>query len=33
MTSVPLWTSAARLEESLNNLAKARALLEQVRAP
>ncbi len=31
MNSIPLWVSAAQLEERAGNLAKARALLEQVR--
>jgi pre-mRNA-processing factor 6 len=30
LDSVPLWVSAARLEERSSNVAKARALLEQV---
>ncbi len=31
MNSVPLWLSAARLEEAQLNVPKARALLEQAR--
>jgi pre-mRNA-processing factor 6 len=31
MDSVPLWLSAARLEEETGNVPKARALLEQGR--
>ena len=30
LSSIPLWTSVARLEESLGALGRARALLEQV---
>jgi pre-mRNA-processing factor 6 len=30
MDSIPLWVAAARLEERAGNVAKARALLEQV---
>lgn len=30
MSSTPLWTSLARLEEKSKNLARARAILEQV---
>jgi hypothetical protein len=33
MTSIPLWLSAVRLEADSGNLAKARALLEQVWQP
>lgn len=31
MDAIPLWVAAARLEEGAGNVAKARALLEQVR--
>ncbi len=31
MDAIPLWVAAARLEERAGNVAKARALLEQVR--
>lgn len=31
ISSTPLWVSLSRLEEKSNNLARARAILEQVR--